>query len=151
VSTVRGDELAVVAVGGVLGALSRAWISVALPHPDPVAWPWATFVTNLVGCLALGVVLDWIDSRHGRWLVAHPRRARLARPMLASGVLGGFTTFSTFSVEAVGMARWGNATGALGYAVSSVVLGVALVALGRVLGSTVFGSAPYDLEEDEEL
>ena len=80
-----------------------------------------------------------------------PRRARLARPLLASGVLGGFTTFSTFSVEAVGMARWGNASGAAAYAVSSVVLGVALVALGRVLGSALFGSAPYDLEGDEEL
>ncbi len=150
-STVRGDELAAVAVGGVVGALARAWISIAVPHTDPVAWPWATFVTNLLGCLVLGVVLDWVDSRHGSWLVVHPRRARLARPLLASGVLGGFTTFSTFSVEAVGMARWGNATGALAYAVSSVVLGVALVALGRVLGSVAFGSAPYDLQEDEEL
>jgi CrcB protein len=151
VSTVRGDELAAVAVGGVVGALARSWISLAVPHTDAVAWPWATFVTNLLGCFVLGVVLDWVDSRHGTWLVLHPRRARLARPMLASGVLGGFTTFSTFSVEAVGMARWGNAAGALGYAVSSVVLGVALVALGRVLGAALFGPAPYDLEEDESL
>lgn len=150
-TTVRGDELVAVAVGGVVGALSRAWMSYALPHPDPVAWPWATFVTNLLGCFVLGVVLDWVDSRHASWLVLHPRRARLARPLLASGVLGGFTTFSTFSVEAVGMARWGDPLGALGYAVSSVVLGVALVALGRVLGSAVFGPTPYDLEEDEEL
>lgn len=150
-STVHRDELAAVAVGGILGALARASISIAAPHTDPVAWPWATFVTNLLGCFVLGVVLDWVDSRHGSWLVLHPRRARLARPLLASGVLGGFTTFSTFSVEAVGMARWGNASGAAAYAVSSVVLGVALVALGRVLGSALFGSAPYDLEGDEEL
>jgi CrcB protein len=151
VSTVRGDELAAVAVGGVVGALARAWISLAVPHADPVAWPWATFVTNLIGCFALGVVLDWVDSRHDLWTRLHPRRARLARPLLASGVLGGFTTFSTFSVEAVGMARGGYATAALGYTVSSVVLGVALVALGRVLGSRLFGPAAYDLEGDEEL
>ncbi len=150
-STVQRDELAVVAVGGIVGALARASISYAAPHTDPVAWPWATFVTNLLGCFVLGVVLDWVDNRHSSWLVTNPRRARLARPMLASGVLGGFTTFSTFSVEAVGMARWGDVGGASAYAVSSVVLGVALVALGRVLGSALFGSAPYDLEEDEEL
>lgn len=150
-STVNRDELAAVAVGGIVGALARASISYAVPHTDPIAWPWATFVTNLIGCFVLGVVLDWIDSHHDGWSVTHPRRARLARPMLASGVLGGFTTFSTFSVEAVGMARWGDAGAAAAYAVSSVVLGVALVALGRVLGAALFGSAPYDLEEDEEL
>ena len=61
-----GDELLAVAVGGALGALARYAISVAVPHADRAAWPWATFVTNLLGCLALGVLLDWVDARHDR-------------------------------------------------------------------------------------
>jgi CrcB protein len=134
-----------------MGALARASLSASVPHDDPVAWPWATFLTNLVGCLVLGVVLDWVDSRHELWSVTSPRRARLARPLVASGILGGFTTFSTFSVEAVGMARWGNVPGAAGYAVSSVVLGVAFVALGRLAGAAMFGASALDVRGDEDL
>jgi CrcB protein len=151
VSRLRADELAAVAVGGVVGALARASISVVIPHHDAVAWPWATFATNLVGCFLLGVLLDWVDARHGLWTSSHPRRARLARPLLASGVLGGFTTFSTFSVEVVTMTRAGSGTAAVTYAVSSVVLGVALVVAGRALGSAMFGRAELDLAEDEVL
>lgn len=145
------DELAAVAVGGAAGALARAGISTLVPHTDTAAWPWATFATNLLGCLVLGVVLDWVDSRHGAWTLARPRWARLARPLLASGVLGGFTTFSTFSVETYGLMRSGAAVSALLYAVASVVLGLALVVTGRAIGSAAFGSAPLDLREDEEL
>ncbi len=115
-------------------------ISVAVPHDDLGAWPWATFVTNLLGCLALGVLLDWVDARQPGWAGTHPRRARLARPLLASGVLGGFTTFSTFSVEAVEMVDAGSAAAASAYVVLSVLLGVACVLLGRALGAAAFGA-----------
>ena len=151
VSSPRADELAVVAVGGVLGALARASISTAVPHHDPAAWPWATFVTNLLGCLLLGVVLAWVDVRRTGWLSSHPRRARLARPLLASGVLGGFTTFSTFSVESYLLVRHGAAAAGLVYAVSSAVLGVGLVLVGRRLGTAVLGPAALDLTQDEAL
>ena len=150
-SSPRADELAVVAVGGVLGALARASISTVVPHHDPAAWPWATFVTNLLGCLLLGAVLAWVDARHAGWLTTRPRRARLARPLLASGVLGGFTTFSTFSVEVVRMSRAGSAGTAVAYAVASVALGVTLVVAGRALGSSMFGAAELDLADDEAL
>jgi CrcB protein len=151
VSRPRADELAAVAVGGVVGALARAAISAAVPRHDLASWPWATFTTNLVGCLLLGLLLDWVDARHGVWSATHPRRARLARPLLASGVLGGFTTFSTFSVEVVTMTRAGSGTAAVTYAVTSVVLGVALVLAGRALGSSVLGRVELDLTEDEAL
>jgi CrcB protein len=151
VTSPRVDELVVVAVGGAVGALARAAISTAVPHPDRASWPWATFLTNLLGCLLLGVVLDWVDSRSVGWVGAHPRRARLARPLLASGVLGGFTTFSTFSVESYLLARSGSAGLAVLYAVASAMLGVALVLVGRRAGAAVFGSAAPDLAEDEAL
>jgi CrcB protein len=151
VSAARGDEVVAVALGGVVGALARAAISTAVPHSDRAAWPWATFVTNLLGCLLLGVLLDWVDHRQPEWKRIHPRRARLARPLLASGVLGGFTTFSTFSVEAYGLLATGHAVVALAYAVGSVLLGVAMVVVGRALGAAAFGAAPLDLREDEAL
>lgn len=147
----RPDEVAVVALGGVLGALARYLVSVAVPHADLAAWPWGTFLVNLLGCLALGLVLDVVDARHDRWAQAGHRRARLARPFLASGILGGFTTFSTFSVEAVGLAREGSVGAAVLYAGSSAVLGVAAVVLGRRLGASIAGPAPADLREDEDL
>lgn len=150
-SAARADEIAVVAVGGVVGALARASISSVVPHHDSAAWPWATFVTNLLGCLVLGIVLDWVDNRHTAWKTVHPRRSRLMRPFLASGVLGGFTTFSTFSVETFGMLRAHAVGPGVGYAVSSVLLGVAMVVVGRWFGSVVFGPSRLDLREDEDL
>jgi CrcB protein len=106
---------------------------------------------NLLGCLALGIVLDVVDARHGVWSATRPRQARLARPFLAAGVLGGFTTFSTFSVETVGLAREGSPGLAVLYAVASVILGVLAVAVGRRLGAVVAGPAPADLRGDEDL
>ena len=111
-----GDELLAVAVGGAIGALARYAISVAVPHDDLGAWPWATFVTNLLGCLALGVLLDWVDARQPDWAGAHPRRARLARPLLASGVLGGFTTFSTYAGDAARLLEGGPHAALVGLA-----------------------------------
>ena len=139
------------AVGGVVGALARASISVWIPHHDPAAWPWSTFLTNLLGCLLLGLTLAWVDARHAGWLTHHPRRARLARPLVASGVLGGFTTFSTFSVESYLLMRHGSAALGLLYAVGSAVLGVALVLLGRRVGAAMLGPVPIDLAQDEAL
>jgi CrcB protein len=148
---VAGDEVLAVAVGGVLGALARYAVSVAVPHDQPAAWPWATFVVNLLGCLVLGVVLDVVDARTPRWRDAGLARARLARPFLAGGILGGFTTFSTFSLEAARMVDAGAAGAAAAYAVSSAVLGVLLVLGGRRLGALVAGPSPMRLGEDEDL
>ena len=146
-----GEEIAAVAVGGVLGAWARAALSVAVPHHEAAAWPWATFATNLLGCLLLGVVLDWVDNRHLAWKSVHPRRSRLMRPFLASGVLGGFTTFSTFSVETFGLLRAREVAAGTAYAAGSVLLGVAMVVVGRAIGAAVFGPSPLDLREDEDL
>jgi CrcB protein len=145
------DELAAVAVGGVVGAFARAGISVALPHPHPDSWPSATFLTNVLGCLILGLVLAFVDARHLRWSTTAPRRARLARPFLATGVLGGFTTFSTFSVEVVQMVRAGSVVVAAIYVLASVIIGIAAFVVGRDVGSHWFGRSAINLPADEEL
>jgi len=82
--------LAAVAAGGVLGALARYGVSSAWPH-EPGGFPWATFGINVSGCLAIGVLLVMITELRS----TH----RLTRPFLGTGVLGGYTTFSTYAVE----------------------------------------------------
>ncbi|MDX8048460.1 fluoride efflux transporter CrcB [Lentzea sp. BCCO 10_0798] len=82
--------LAAVALGGGLGALARYGLTLLLPT-RPGQFPWGTFVINTLGCLLIGVLMVLITEV---W-TAH----RLVRPFLGVGVLGGFTTFSTYALE----------------------------------------------------
>jgi CrcB protein len=118
------------ALGGVLGALARWAVAEALP-PSPGAWPWATFGVNVSGCLLIGVLLAVLLARFARspWL----------RPFLAVGVLGGYTTYSTFAVEAVRLTDDGRAVLAAGYVLASVLAGVAAVVAGLLAGRAVVG------------
>ena len=118
------------ALGGVLGALARWAVAEALPH-SPGAWPWATFGVNVTGCLLIGVLLAVLLARY-------PRSRRL-RPFLAVGVLGGYTTYSTFAVEAVRLTDGGHAVLAAGYVLASVLAGVAAVVAGLLAGRAVVG------------
>ncbi|WP_208862981.1 FluC/FEX family fluoride channel [Micromonospora chersina] len=81
--------LGVIAAGGVLGALARAGLQAAFPH-EPTGFPWATFGINLGGCLLIGALMAVLTARPPGPLV---------RPFLGVGVLGGFTTFSTYAVD----------------------------------------------------
>ncbi|MEU8328983.1 CrcB family protein [Micromonospora sp. NPDC048839] len=111
--------LATIAAGGVLGALARAGLQHAAPHP-PTGFPWATFGINLSGCLLIGVLMATLGHLGG----GHP----LARPFLGVGVLGGFTTFSAYVVD-IQQALVAGAPGtALAY-LAATLLG-ALVAVG---------------------
>jgi fluoride exporter len=126
------DVLAVIAAGGALGSLARYALERTLPHSDPASFAWATFLTNVSGCLLIGVLM-WLAL--GVW-EAH----RYARPFLGIGVLGGYTTFSTYAVEAQGMARAG-AWGTAGlYVVASLVLGLLAVRAGYALGRRITGA-----------
>ncbi len=117
----------VVALGGVLGALARWGVSLGLPHA-PGAWPWATVTVNLTGCLAIGVLLAVLLARYP----GHP----WLRPFLATGVLGGYTTFSTFAVDAVVLVEAGRWPVAAAYLLVSVLGGLAAVVVGLLLGRT---------------
>jgi CrcB protein len=110
-----------VAAGGALGAGLRWAVASWWPWRPP-GFPWATVTVNVVGCLAIGVVLAWLLGSVGqpRWL----------RPFLATGVLGGFTTFSAFAVESVRLVDSGSWATALTYVVVSLVLGLVAVRVG---------------------
>ena len=118
----------VVAVGGALGALARYGVQLGLPH-SPGAWPWATVAVNLTGCLLIGLLLAVLLAR----APDHP----WLRPFLATGVLGGYTTFSTFSVDAVQLVEAGRWPLAVVYLLVSVVGGLAAVVLGLGVGRRV--------------
>lgn len=110
-----------VALGGALGGTARYAVAQALPRVG-TGFPWATLVVNLVGAAVLGFVLVALADR--------PPPADRWRAFLGTGVCGGFTTFSTLSVEAVLLTRDGAATTAVGYVVASVVAGLAMVIIG---------------------
>ncbi|HEV7707013.1 MAG TPA: CrcB family protein [Asanoa sp.] len=84
------STLAAVSAGGVLGALARYGIGHAWPTPAG-GFPWATFLINVTGCLLIGALMVLVTDV----FTTH----RLLRPFLGVGVLGGYTTFSTYSVE----------------------------------------------------
>jgi CrcB protein len=108
--------VAAVAAGGALGAVSRYAISLAIPETSG-GFPWATFLINITGSAVLGFLVTLL-------LEQFPR-GRLARPLLGTGFIGAYTTFSTFTVEAVLLVRAGHAAVAAAYVLASVVAGLA--------------------------
>ncbi|MFI7190088.1 fluoride efflux transporter CrcB [Nocardia nova] len=116
----HGAVLAVVALGGGLGALARYGITHLLPT-EPGRFPWGTFAVDVSGCFAIGVLMVLITEV---W-TAHP----LLRPLLGTGFLGGFTTFSTYAVEARNLLQPGNVPLAFAY-LAGTLLCALLAALG---------------------
>lgn len=112
---------AAAALGGALGALARWGVAEGLPH-EPSGWPWATLLVNLSGCLLLGLLLGLVLPRFSSspWL----------RPLLGTGLLGGYTTYSTFAVETVQLTEAGRPLLAAAYVLASVAGGVAAAAAG---------------------
>lgn len=131
----RGDSglLTAVAAGGVLGSLSRYAVGLALPHATG-AFAWSTFLVNVTGSLAMGVLVVWVLSmaRPHPWL----------RPFLGVGVLGGWTTFSSYALDLHAMVQAGHGLVASAYLVGSLVVGLVAVGLGVTLGERLFGRRP---------
>lgn len=100
------DLIAAVAVGGVLGAEARYGLNLAIPHSDR-QFPWSTVVVNTTGCLLIGVLMVLLRES--------PAPHRLARPFLGVGVLGGYTTYSSFAVEVQRLLLHHRPLTALGY------------------------------------
>ncbi|WP_051809859.1 fluoride efflux transporter FluC [Actinoplanes subtropicus] len=116
--------LAAISAGGVLGALARYALARAWPHP-PHGFPWSTFVINVTGCFLIGVLMVIVTE-----VVTHKP---LLRPFLGVGVLGGYTTFSTYVVDIQRAAAEGAPLVALTYLTLTVVAALLAVYLGTVL------------------
>ena len=122
-----------VAVGATVGTLLRASIELVFPHA-PGEWPWATFAINILGSLALGALIEALALRG-----PDTGRRRMLRLGVGTGVVGGFTTYSTFVVEIDRLATAGAVSMALVYTLASVVLGVVAAAIGAGVAASVFG------------
>jgi fluoride exporter len=120
----QGPAIAAVSAGGALGALARWGIGLAWPAPHGT-FPTATLVINVVGCLLMGVLVVHVAEVRE----AHP----LVRPFLGVGVLGGFTTFSTFAVDTQQLLLTGHLGVAFGYLFATVLGSVGAAALGLTL------------------
>ncbi|MGW0045078.1 fluoride efflux transporter CrcB [Rhodococcus sp. NPDC003348] len=128
----RGDTavVAAVAAGGAVGALARYGLTLAMPVQGGQL-PWATATANVTGCFLIGILMVLVTEV---WS-AH----RLLRPFLGVGVLGGFTTFSTYAVEVRGLFADGHVPLAFFYLVGSVVAALAAVLAGLWITRVVAG------------
>lgn len=113
--------LAAIAMGGIVGALARYGLGRGFPTAAGT-FPTTTLVINVVGSLLLGLLVGLTAQR--------PGTPRLLRPALGTGVLGGFTTFSTFAVEGDRLISSGHAATAVGYVVVTLVAGTVAAAVG---------------------
>ncbi len=125
------DRFLIVAAGGSLGAVARYGLGRLLPA---TGWPWATLSVNVVGGLLMGVLTGWLAFRGGH-------NAEGVRLFAAVGLLGGFTTFSAFSLETALMIERRQFAMAGGYAAASVVLSIAALFVGLMVARRAFGAA----------
>nr|WP_051777699.1 CrcB family protein [Kitasatospora phosalacinea] len=124
------STLAVISAGGVLGASARYGAALIWPTV-PGLFPWTTLVVNAVGCAVIGVFLVVITEA---W-AAH----RLVRPFFGTGVLGGFTTFSTYTVDIQRLVEGGHAATALGYLAATLAAAMTAVWAGAQAARKVIG------------
>jgi CrcB protein len=114
-----------IALGAMLGASARYGVARLVPI-RPGSFPWATFWTNLSGAFVLGLLLVLLLERFPP--------TRLVRPFLATGILGAFTTMSTYAVETTLLLKNGHAVTGLAYGAGSLIAGLALAYLGMTAG-----------------
>lgn len=120
-AAIHRPVLAVISAGGVVGALARYGLGVALPHPR-AGFPWATFGVNVSGCLLIGVLMVLVTD-------VWPTQ-RLVRPFLGTGVLGGYTTFSTYILDTQQLLAAGAARTALVYLAGTLLAALVAVQAG---------------------
>ena len=115
-----------VAIGGAIGAVMRYSVGVAAFRMLGAGFPWGTLCVNVVGSFLVGLAAIWLGG------------TRLS-PFVMSGLLGGFTTFSAFSLDAVALFERGNQIGAGAYVLASVVLAILALIAGMVVARMVSG------------
>jgi CrcB protein len=117
--------LLAIALGGALGTVARFLLDSTYTQAAG-HFPTVTLVINLTGSLAIGFLIPLVEA-------AAPR-APLARPFLVVGLLGGWTTYSTFAVAAITLLQHGHTATSLAYLAATVVGGLALVVVGNAGG-----------------
>ncbi|MBB3893573.1 CrcB protein [Phenylobacterium haematophilum] len=125
------EKVLLVAAGGAAGAVTRYALGVQALRIWGSAWPFGTFIANVSGGLLMGVLAGYLAHRGG----ADQERLRV---LLGVGVLGGFTTFSAFSLETALMVQRRAYGQAFAYTSASVLLSISALFLGLLLARKVF-------------
>jgi CrcB protein len=116
-----------VALGGAIGSLLRYAVGLAALASFGPAFPWGTLIVNVVGCFVIGLVTNLAMT--STWGVSPT-----VRLFLAVGLCGGFTTFSSFGLEAVQLGRIGQLGASFAYVAASLLVGIAAVWAGILTG-----------------
>jgi len=120
------QAIALVFLGAGFGGVCRHLLGMAAARAFGLAFPWGTLLINVTGSLAMGLLVGWMALRPDG-------ASQNLRLFLATGVLGGYTTFSTFSLEAVLLWQRGDLAAAMAYVLGSLICGVAGLAVGLVM------------------
>ncbi|THF52129.1 fluoride efflux transporter CrcB [Allorhizobium terrae] len=124
------EHAAYVALGGALGSVLRYLVGMAAIRLFGPFLPWGTFTVNIVGSFCIGLLMEWIA-----------RKLNASTDMqlfLVTGVMGGFTTFSSFSLDVISLAERGELAWAMAYALATLGLGIVAVFGGLALGRAIF-------------
>lgn len=119
----------VILIGGGIGATLRYLLGLWLAPPTPPDFPWVTFAVNMLGTFGIGMAMTA--------LATGLLRPALAKPLIVTGLLGGFTTWSHFIVETDRLIGDGQAGLASIYVVVSIAGGVAVAALGALIVESI--------------
>lgn len=116
-----------VALGGALGASARYLTGTTVTRALGHGFPFGTMIVNVVGSFLMGVLVVLLAKKGGQG----------AAPFLMTGILGGFTTFSAFSLDAMTLFERGQVVAAAGYVLGSVVISIAALFAGLALARMV--------------
>lgn len=120
------QQVLLVGAGGFVGSVLRYLVSTGVQRTFSESWlPYGTLLVNIVGCFAIGLLAGLADSRQ----VLNPE----ARLVLMVGLLGGFTTYSTFAYDALALLRGVGILSAVAYVALHIVIGIAAVWLGHLI------------------
>ena len=118
-----------VAIGGAIGSLLRFSVNIATPRFLGQDFPWATLTVNILGSLVMGFFAAFLAEKY-----ADQSDLRL---FLLTGVLGGFTTFSAFSLDVFNLVQRGENSMALVYAIASVAFSIIAVFAGFMISRAI--------------
>ena len=115
-------SLLIVGAGSFIGGAIRYLLSTFMKNVCGSGFPWGTLSVNLLGCFLFGIIFAIFSKNNSTGNTLHL--------LLTTGICGGFTTFSTFAHESVQMLQHGNTFGFIGYVATSIIAGLAFMALG---------------------
>lgn len=123
-------HILLVAIGGALGSVARYLVGLGMTRLLGVSFPWGTLTVNIVGSFAIGILTELVARRFDA--------STELRLLLVVGILGGFTTFSSFSLDTMALVERGATASAVAYVGASIVLSLSAAFGGLLLGRSLF-------------